>query len=487
MTTLLTAITVRLALGMLLLAPVTALAQQPAEWTLMVFLNGDNNLESFAVDDFMEMSQVGSLDATDGTKRPIVNVVTQFDRIRPAGGGRDRTDKRYGNWGGTLRFRVTKGMEPTPANAVQDLGEVDMGKGENLSQFVSWARTNYPARRYMLVLWDHGQGWRLSNLLRLRDRHTLRPSASSRDGEPDSAPLRLADTATVLDLQRGAFEYVPSDLNVTDVFRSISTDDTDGSVLFNREIQDELQTLLGANRLDVIGFDACLMSMVETAFSMRRVAAVMVGSEELEPGQGWNYELLLRGIAADPTMDAAGLGRAVVKAFRDHYSTFSNETTLSAVSLDEAEGVATGVSELADALRQSIATGNANRLVHAKELRTARAECEIYAPQYGIYHHIDLGRFLDQLVGGSSDQGVRTAVQQLRARIGTAVLANFASRSRDVSTRWGSSGLAIYFPETKELFEEDVNRLAYSEANTHYPVEFVQRHRWDNFLAEWLR
>ena len=43
-----------------------------AEWTIMVFLNGDNNLESFGLTDYREMIQVGSSEK--------VNVVVQFDR-----------------------------------------------------------------------------------------------------------------------------------------------------------------------------------------------------------------------------------------------------------------------------------------------------------------------------------------------------------------------------------------------------------------------
>jgi C1A family cysteine protease len=44
-----------------------------SSWTFMIYLDGDNNLESAAIDDFMEMSSVGS--TSD------VNIVVQFDRI----------------------------------------------------------------------------------------------------------------------------------------------------------------------------------------------------------------------------------------------------------------------------------------------------------------------------------------------------------------------------------------------------------------------
>ena len=67
------------------------------EWTYMVYLDGDNNLESAAVDDFLEMSSVGSTSQ--------VAVVAQMDRI--AG-----YTTAYDNWTDTRRFYITPGMTP---------------------------------------------------------------------------------------------------------------------------------------------------------------------------------------------------------------------------------------------------------------------------------------------------------------------------------------------------------------------------------------
>ena len=121
------------------------------EWTILVFLNADNNLEPFGLKDFAEMAKVGSTN--------LVNVVVQFDRI--PGWAVDAHD----DWTGTLRFKVTKDMKPTVANAVENLGEVDMGDGKVLADFVEWGMAKYPAKRFMLVIWDHGQGWRFEQAI----------------------------------------------------------------------------------------------------------------------------------------------------------------------------------------------------------------------------------------------------------------------------------------------------------------------------------
>ena len=70
-------------------------AQTIHDWTFMVYLDGDNNLEGAGIDDFLEMSAVGSTQH--------INIVVQFDRI----GG---YDSRYDNWTTCKRFLVTPGM-----------------------------------------------------------------------------------------------------------------------------------------------------------------------------------------------------------------------------------------------------------------------------------------------------------------------------------------------------------------------------------------
>src|SRR5688572_4928466 len=112
-------------------------------WTVLVFMNGDNNLEEYAIKDFLEMAAVGSSDS--------VNVVVQFDRYKPEGSGRDYNTS-YGNWGQTLRFRISKGMTPLRQNALKGFEqEADMGEGATLRDFVRWGQDSYPARRYALV------------------------------------------------------------------------------------------------------------------------------------------------------------------------------------------------------------------------------------------------------------------------------------------------------------------------------------------------
>lgn len=58
-------------------------------------------------------------------------------------------------------------------------------------------------------------------------------------------------------------------------------------------------------KMDIIGYDACLMSMYEIAAAMAPYGRYLLGSEILEPGQGWDY-------SATGNMTAmAGAGQAL--------------------------------------------------------------------------------------------------------------------------------------------------------------------------------
>ena len=81
----------------------------PNNWTILIYLDGDNDIEQYAINDFLEMSSVGS-DCN-------IHIVAQFDRA-------SGYDSSYGDWTTTKRFHITNGMTPTAANALSDLGEI---------------------------------------------------------------------------------------------------------------------------------------------------------------------------------------------------------------------------------------------------------------------------------------------------------------------------------------------------------------------------
>ena len=93
-----------------------------------------------------EMEMVGSSDQ--------VNIVVQVARIA----GYNSSD---GDWETSRRYFITKddNIDRISSPVLLDLGKVDMGDYRNVIAFGKWAKAAYPARKAMLIIWDHGTGW----------------------------------------------------------------------------------------------------------------------------------------------------------------------------------------------------------------------------------------------------------------------------------------------------------------------------------------
>jgi len=249
-----------------------------ANWTFMVYLDGDNNLEEDCIDMFLDMSSVGST--------PQVNIVVQMDR-RPG------YDDRYGNWTDCKRFNVTKDLTPTPENAAESLGEVNMGDPDTLSDFVNWTMNSFPASRYCLVLSDHGSG-----------------SVGSVCFDDTSR----SDALTLPDLSQ-ALSVVPK-------------------------------------KIDVLYFDACLMGMVEVAYQIKDYVDVMVASEEVA-WTGQPYDHYLSNLAANPSMSPSELADVIVSNYIEYTTAISCLSTMSGVNLSRILALKTATDNLAQRLNNS--------------------------------------------------------------------------------------------------------------------------------------
>ena len=110
-------------------------------WTVMVFVNADNNLEKFGWEDLRSMEMVGS------TSR--INIVAQFDTYT----------------GSARRYHIQKSSDMSWISAVsspilQELGEVNMGDPSTLVDFVRFSVERFPADKYALIVWNHGTGFK---------------------------------------------------------------------------------------------------------------------------------------------------------------------------------------------------------------------------------------------------------------------------------------------------------------------------------------
>ena len=274
--------------------PIQVLATDFPRWTLMLFLNGDNNLEGSAIKDMNEMEVVGS--------NADVNIVVQMDRAR---GGDSSND----NWTGARRFLVEKDEDTRSLGSatVMDLGSVDSGIPETIIDFATWAMETYPAEHYAFVFWDHGDGWSFTG-----------ESGGTKDLSYDDA-------------ERSAISVARGDMEAA---------------------LGGITSYLG-RPLDLLGMDACLMGSWEIAFVSAPYADVYVSSQASEGMDGWAYDTALADLVATPDMDAATLGDIFAKRFNE-----TRDDTLSVVDLANLDVLNITLDDLATTLMASEVGGD---------------------------------------------------------------------------------------------------------------------------------
>ncbi|MBU1069149.1 hypothetical protein KJ975_06205 [Myxococcota bacterium] len=335
-----------------------------AEWAVVVFLNADNNLESFGLEDIDEMSAVGSTADVDIVA--LVDLDTDTARVH------------YINAGSTT--------------IVREDGEIDMSDWRVLRDFGVWAVTNYPARHYAFVLWDHGAGWQ-----------------KSLTSEP--APL----------------------------FKGFSNDDhgTAGEIRISNGDYARALTAITTEigrKIDVVSFDACLMGMWEVAEATRPYADVLAASSETMPGTGLPYTAWLTPLTANPSMTATELGTAIANAY---YGDATENSTYGITDLGQVDDLAAAVDAFAAALL-------ANPAFYA-QVETVRQNTQWFTYE----EYIDLTDFASRLVTMSSapQQVVQTA-SALLDQLDLAIVHSVAQSGYP-----GSHGLAIYLPASGGGFD----------------------------------
>ena len=177
-------------------------------------------------------------------------------------------------------------------------------------------------------------------------------------------------------------------------------------------------------------------------------------------------------------MGVEELGAMLVETYRHAYGETDPARTLSALRLN-------GMREIVADI-DALATGLVEWCHFAPdEIITARRACAPFAPGYGM-HTIDLAHFCSEIMAVTSNPSLKMLATTLAARIKASVIDNHSGAERQGP--FGSTGMAIYFPETRALFNTDPDHIGYDEANPVYPLEFVQRHKWGTFLrAYYLR
>ena len=414
-------------------------------WTLMLYLAGDNNLDSAGAVDLGELKRVGSDDN--------VNLLAQFDRS----GARSKT----------MRYFLRKGTS-LAKDAVQSLGETNMGDPRVLESFLTWGIRNYPADHYLVVLWNHGAGWDDTNVYVDGEVFGTAPPpvtrkgsvvAGSRRGTRQAVPMAVA-RAGVKRSRRALFSTSVAQIVTS---RAIAFDDEAKDFLDNVEMKRVLSNVkksLGRS-IDILGFDACLMSMAEVAYQVRGLADFTVGSEQTEPNEGWPYDRICKALAARPTMKPAELATQVVTQYLASYGKNDN-VTLAATDLSQLPAVASSIDQLARALIGALGQGGG-----VAPILAARQQVREYEAPYDEY--VDLVDLSDLLAANVKTGATTAACKAVKNAVAQAVIASGARGPAVLN----SHGLSVYFPKRRK-------------SPLYKTLDFVKANKWAAFIDLYL-
>ena len=346
---------------------------ETAEWTVMVYLDADNNLESAGIDDINEMEMVGSTSE--------VNIVVQIDRVPysvlASSNQGYADDTSNGNWTTTRRYYITQDFDPILINSPLkiDLVELNMGDPQTLVDFASWAAINYPAKKYLLVIWNHGGGFRSLNLA-----------------------------------------------------KDIAWDDTNGGDKITMpELEDALSMIsaqIGKN-IDLVGMDACLMAMTEVAYQIKDYADILVTSEESEPEGGWPYDTILSQLTSNPSLTPTQLATNIVDDYIFTYPT--TYVTQSAIDLSYMDTLTGQLSNLAFGIMSDFSTPKYQYILAAAS-----------SQHYSDYDFIDLYDLCNNIFDHSNSLEIKNMAIIIQQTLNSAVIKSGysgvgVSRSRGLS------------------------------------------------------
>ena len=262
----------------------------------------------------------------------------------------------------------------------------NMGESGTLLGFLDFCGENYKADHYTLIFWDHGAG-----------------------------PV---------------YGYGVDEVYHNDIMTYTEMSNAMAASPFS-----------GKNKIDLVGFDACLMASIEYANLFSSYADYMVASQEIEPGLGWDYSFLSEYNSTSKPEKIADTILDKFSSFYDaHASMMSNPMyTLSCMDLSKTKDVTSAVDDLFGDMYKGLGDGDYSEIVQARD-KTLNLGATAYGSKGDAIDQIDVGSIAEEFNGlysgssGSLDKALDKFIV------------------RQASNVDGTSGISIYFPYSNQLF-----------------------------------
>jgi alpha-tubulin suppressor-like RCC1 family protein len=412
-------------------ATTTPTSTSTLPWVILIYLNGDNDLDSWTFNLFNELEEAVAQDRS-------LQIRVLWDRT---------------GTNNTFLYHVQADQDPyalanyTDGVTRHPQGEKDMGAAATLRNFILEARQAFPANQYrsLLSIVDHGGGW---------SPHLLPPQRKVR--------YFAGASGFSWDWNQDSYSYF-STKDMADVFN--------------------LPTLQN-QPLDIVFYDACLMAMVEEAYQLRNGVRFLLASQ-YETWTSWPYAAYLSGSKTRTT--EAQVSWMIEKYQQSLVEEYKLPHTMSAIDLQYTNVLTETINNLRIALMQNLPA-------HKVEILAAFTETQKLDYDYDLTlrsaeGYVDLGDFAKKLQQALPNSEVQRAAQDvldvLHGHRGPYIY-DERHGSGDVSAYPGVNqeaalvnleqvtGISIYLP----LGEPDKELPFYRDDL----IAFTQATFWDDFI-----
>lgn len=270
-------------------------------------------------------------------------------------------------------------------NLLEKVPQANMGDGRTLYEFLEFCNKFYAAQRQVLLFWDHGAG---------------------------------------------------------SVFGFANDENYGFDSILLSELRGALSSVYGDNPklkpFELIGFDTCLMATVDTAASIEPYGNYFVASQEIEPGNGWQYTLWLSALAQNTKMSTIELGKTICDAYYQGCVEEDSEqtATLSLIDLNKINPMIKAWNVFG---MYALMQASENDAFYATIGRAAsRSENFSNSKANGYSNMVDMGDFILKVSNASVER--HPAADEMQKYLKEAVLYQVSGPAHK------ASGLSCYYP-----------------------------------------
>ncbi|MFN0107286.1 MAG: clostripain-related cysteine peptidase [Blastocatellia bacterium] len=432
------------------------------EWTIMVYMAGDNNL---AVDMAYAMEQIKEVAGKSADK---LNLLVYYDGSSPDiptlyCDFSDPNDLKY------VSSESVDSDKPYPVPKKHNENSADT---KSILNFVDWCVTVHKnkrgrkAKKYALIFSGHSLGF--------ADKGLFKDETTGKSMKIENLYYALAR----LVVDKAEIEKY----GLSDEWEG------DGNVLIGQP-------------LDILGFDSCLMGMFEVGYQFYDVARTMLVSEGSIPSAGWSYAKILTDLCKAGDKDVKYVARDFVKKFiksQDQYIIGGISVDIAAWDMRQfRQPLGKAVNLLSQRLIECFGKEDEKSRIIYRQMERIVLQVHWKCQSYMFDQNVDLGDFCellkeecesvvhDGLPGGGDTKVLSNVIEACQAVLDAlkraVILSGFSGGEYQYS-----NGVSLFFPWSLEAYEVSKENYQGTWYLKEHRIRDNEDPGWGNFLEKYL-